>query len=159
MNFANATYRGKKGKANKRGGADENPALSAAATASPPAPATADGVGNLERDQLVQVKKAMEMLQLQQGSAPIRSTDEAMKKTYEFWSTQPVPKIDEEVSTSANECINAELSVAQIRVDPYTLPQGFEWDTLNLDDPLVVRPFFNLLLPPDLANQVFLDSF
>ena len=26
----------------------------------------------------------------------------------------------------------------KLRHDPYTLPAGFQWDTLNLDDPLVV---------------------
>lgn len=29
---------------------------------------------------------------------------------------------------------------ANIRKDPYTLPQGFSWDTLDLSSPTVVNP-------------------
>ena len=51
---------------------------------------------------------------------------------------QPVPKIDEEITAAANEAISADVPLDQLRQEPYSLPQGFEWDTLNLDDPLVV---------------------
>ena len=63
--------------------------------------------------------------------------DDAAKKTFEFWSTQPVPKIDEEVTT--NEAISADIPIDKLRHEPYSLPAGFAWDTLNIDDPLVVR--------------------
>ena len=33
------------------------------------------------------------------------------------------------------------LAVEKLRKDPYTLPPGYHWDTLNLDDPLVVSCF------------------
>ena len=29
-------------------------------------------------------------------------------------------------------------AVEKLRKEPYTLPPGYHWDTLNLDDPLVV---------------------
>ncbi len=35
----------------------------------------------------------MEMLALTQGHAPVKTTEEAMRKQFEFWNTQPVPKI------------------------------------------------------------------
>lgn len=41
---------------------------------------------------LQDLKKAMELLNLaQQGS--VKTTEDAMAKQYEFWNTQPVPKI------------------------------------------------------------------
>ena len=58
------------------------------------------------------------------------------KKTFEFWSTQPVPKIDEDITT--NEPIEADIPVEKLRSMPYSLPAGFNWDTLNFDDPIVV---------------------
>ena len=85
----------------------------------------------------------MEMLQKQQISDS--KSDDSVKKTFEFWSTQPVPKIDEEITT--NECIDPDVPLDKLRQQPYTLPQGFEWDTLNLDDPLVVRVHTFPLLP------------
>ena len=35
----------------------------------------------------------MEILALTQTQAPVKTTEDAMRKQYEFWSTQPVPKI------------------------------------------------------------------
>lgn len=102
--------------------------------------------GMLERDQLAEIRKAMELIQLKQqqqnGAAQQRGAagngEDAAKKTYEFWSTQPVPRIDEDVTT--NECIAPDVPVANIRQEPYSLPDGFQWDTLNLGEPLQVRP-------------------
>lgn len=37
------------------------------------------------------IRKAMEMLSLQQK--PAKTTEEALQKQYQFWSTQPVPKM------------------------------------------------------------------
>lgn len=147
----------KSGKKSKKGSpgaaAGGNPPLSAAATSAPPAAAPADqdaaaAAQTLERDQLIKIKKAMEMLQLQQGAVGLsgeggKGGDDAIKKTYEFWSTQPVPKIDEEITS--NECIAPDVPLDKLRQQPYSLPQGFEWDTLNLDDPLVLKELYVLL--------------
>ena len=61
----------------------------------------------------------------------------------------------EEVITS-NECISQDVTAEevqqqdenifqtfafshQVRQEPYSLPDGFKWDTLLLDDPLVLK--------------------
>lgn len=41
---------------------------------------------------LKDLKKAMEILSLTQQGA-VKTTEDAMAKQYEFWSTQPVPMI------------------------------------------------------------------
>lgn len=43
---------------------------------------------------------------------------------------------DEDVTS--NESIEPDLSKDQIRQDPYSLPAGFVWDTLDLEDAKVV---------------------
>jgi len=70
--------------------------------------------------------------------------DDAAKKTYEFWSTQPVPKIDEQIA-EGNEAIEANRPHDDLRHEPYTLPAGFQWDTLNLEEPLVLKELYTLL--------------
>lgn len=80
---------------------------------------------------LLKIKRAMEVMQLS------KAKEAADKKSYEFWSTQPVPKLDEEI-TEANEEIEKDIPLANLRQEPYTLPSGFQWDTLNLSDPIVV---------------------
>jgi len=54
------------------------------------------------------------------------------RKKFAFWSTQPVTKLDEQVTT--NECIEPNKEVSEIRAEPYTLPGGFKWVTLDLTD-------------------------
>jgi len=106
----------------------------------------------LERDQLVKLKKAMEMLQMRDDccapgntcGGPAKTCDDAAKKTYEFWSTQPVPKIDEQIA-EGNEAIEANRPHDDLRHEPYTLPAGFQWDTLNLEEPLVLKELYTLL--------------
>merc|ERR1712018_715454 len=69
--------------------------------------------------------------------------DNADKKSYEFWSTQPVPKIDEEIST--NEAIEEDIPKDRLRQESYTLPSGFHWDTLKINDPIVLKELYVLL--------------
>ena len=59
------------------------------------------------------------------------------EKQFEFWSTQPVPKLDE-VSTSS-EPIEQDIPLDDLRKQPFSLPPGFHWDTLKINDPIVVR--------------------
>ena len=42
--------------------------------------------------QLQKIQKAVELLSMSRGAAP-KSMDEAAKKRYQFWETQPVPKL------------------------------------------------------------------
>lgn len=63
----------------------------------------------------------------------------ALKK-FTFWGTQPVPAIEEKVEETVNGPIEPEKPVSEIRQDPYHLPDGFEWNTLDIDDPETVSP-------------------
>ena len=73
----------------------------------------------------------------QAKEASAKTPEDASKKPFKFWSTQPVPKIDEEVTT--NEAITPNVPHEDLRQEPFSLPGDFHWDTLNIDDPLVVR--------------------
>lgn len=72
-----------------------------------------------------------------------KTPQEAMQKSFKFWSTQPVPKFDEIIEK--NEAIEPNKKVAEIRAEPYALPEGFKWETLNLEDPLVLTELYTLL--------------
>ncbi|XP_051165510.1 glycylpeptide N-tetradecanoyltransferase 2 [Leptopilina boulardi] len=86
-----------------------------------------------------EIQLAMDALNLQQK--PAKTQEEALQKSYQFWSTQPVPKMDEQIVS--NEPIEADRT--SIRGKPYSLPADFHWDTLNLDDPLVLAELYSLL--------------
>ena len=38
-----------------------------------------------------------------------------------------------------NEPLEGDKDISEVRAEPYSLPEGFKWDTLNLDDPEQVR--------------------
>ncbi|CAK9801387.1 Glycylpeptide N-tetradecanoyltransferase 1 [Anthophora quadrimaculata] len=85
------------------------------------------------------IQMALEVINIQ--LKPAKTQEEAMQKAYEFWSTQPVPKMDEKIVK--NEPIEPDKT--SIRAEPYSLPADFQWDTLNLDDPLVLCELYTLL--------------
>lgn len=66
-----------------------------------------------------------------------------MKESHKFWSTQPVPQMDEKPDT--NEAIEPNKPASEIRAEPYTLPDGFLWDSLDLNEPLVLKELYTLL--------------
>lgn len=72
-----------------------------------------------------------------------KTPQEAMTKNFKFWSTQPVPKFDEVIER--NEPIEADKKISEIRAEPYALPDGFKWETMKLDDPLVLTELYTLL--------------
>ncbi|KAG8010065.1 Glycylpeptide N-tetradecanoyltransferase 2 [Nibea albiflora] len=76
---------------------------------------------------LQDIQRAMELLSCQ---GPAKSIDEAAKHKYQFWDTQPVPKLNEVVTSHGP----IEADKENIRQEPYSLPQGFMWDTLDLSN-------------------------
>ena len=46
---------------------------------------------------------------------------------------------------TSNECISPDVAAEEVRQEGYTLPSGFQWDTLQLDDPLVLKELYILL--------------
>ncbi|XP_071812512.1 glycylpeptide N-tetradecanoyltransferase 2-like [Apostichopus japonicus] len=85
-------------------------------------------------------QKAMEMF-VHQG--PARSLEDAKKKVYNFWDTQPVPKLEEQFDETVNDPV--EERKENIREEPYSLPGQFIWDTLDIHDPLVLQELYTLL--------------
>ncbi|KAL7647000.1 UNVERIFIED_CONTAM: hypothetical protein RMT77_002257 [Armadillidium vulgare] len=93
------------------------------------------GINNKAVPQLMpEVEKYMKKLILQD-----------QRQEFQFWSTQPVPSIDEDISATINEPIEQNKSINDIRQDPYNLPSGYKWDTLDLKDPEVLQGLYTLL--------------
>ncbi|XP_040020750.2 glycylpeptide N-tetradecanoyltransferase 2 isoform X2 [Gasterosteus aculeatus] len=89
---------------------------------------------------LQDIQRAMELLSCQ---GPAKSIDDAAKHKhkYQFWDTQPVPKLNEVVTSHGP----IEADKENIRQEPYSLPQGFMWDTLDLSNADVLKELYTLL--------------
>lgn len=75
--------------------------------------------------------------------------DAGSTKVYKFWNTQPVPKIDEaqnEVNeTDFHKAIEPDKAISEIKQEPYALPEGFIWDTLDLNNDVILKELYTLL--------------
>ncbi|XP_032868734.1 glycylpeptide N-tetradecanoyltransferase 2 isoform X2 [Amblyraja radiata] len=88
---------------------------------------------------LQDIQRAMELLTACQG--PAKNLEEASQHRYHFWDTQPVPKLNEVVTTHGS----IEPDKENIRQEPYTLPQGFMWDTLDMGSSEELKELYTLL--------------
>mmetsp|Transcript_1910 Transcript_1910/g.5053 ORF Transcript_1910/g.5053 Transcript_1910/m.5053 type:complete len:419 (+) Transcript_1910:636-1892(+) len=61
------------------------------------------------------------------------STDSLVDKSHAFWDTQPMGK-GEEASLPEGPIVPNKTR-DEIRADPYNMPTGFEWSTLDIMDP------------------------
>lgn len=64
---------------------------------------------------------------------------------HKFWATQPVSKFSEQSDPSLNGPIEADKPVSEIRAEPYGLPAGFEWSTLDITQPAQLTELYDLL--------------
>ncbi|KAG7233048.1 hypothetical protein INR49_007527 [Caranx melampygus] len=94
---------------------------------------------------LQDIQRAMELLSCQ---GPAKSIDEAAKHKYQFWDTQPVPKLNEVVTSHGP----IEADKENIRQEPYSLPQGFMWDTLDLSNADVAVYTAGVVLPKPVST-------
>lgn len=116
---------------------------SAAGPVEPSAPAQETTVPPTLADNKTQLLRWLEMLSLNSARSP-KTADEVTKHNYKFWSTQPVPQLDE-AQICENEAIEADKTLAELRQEPYSLPDGFEWDTMQIDDQSVLKELYTLL--------------
>ncbi|KAF2368960.1 Myristoyl-CoA:protein N-myristoyltransferase N-terminal [Trinorchestia longiramus] len=64
---------------------------------------------------------------------------------FQFWNTQPVPSIDEQIQEGVNEPIEDDKEVSDIRAEPYNLPAGFHWETLDIQSSEMLQDLYVLL--------------
>ncbi len=67
----------------------------------------------------------------------------ASGEQHKFWDTQPVPK-EKEAEVSVGPLDDAK-TVADVRAEPYALPGGFEWCTLDVADDAQLKEAYTLL--------------
>ncbi|CAJ0950847.1 unnamed protein product, partial [Mesorhabditis belari] len=72
-----------------------------------------------------------------------RDLNSALSHQYNFWNTQPVPKLNEVVEENTH--IEEDLQADQIRSEPFSLPDAFEWSDVDLNDVAQLTELYTLL--------------
>lgn len=128
------------------------PAAATVAAERPSEPSAADIA------KISEIKRAIEQMRLMQSlqpssssgsgsSAQPKNVEEAKKKKYEFWETQPVPKMNDDapIPRDVNEPIDPNTDVAKVRKEPLPLPEGFIWVAMDIDKNEELQELYTLL--------------
>lgn len=83
----------------------------------------------LSEEKQQEIQRALHLFSL--GLGPPKNLQDARKHNFRFWNTQPVPKLDEDVTSHGP--IQSEKQ--SVREESYSLPEGFCWDTVDLGNP------------------------
>ncbi|XP_053722138.1 glycylpeptide N-tetradecanoyltransferase 1-like [Synchiropus splendidus] len=96
-------------------------------------------LNSLPEEKQQEIQKALHLFSLAPGLP--KTLQQAKKHTYLFWDTQPVVKLDDSITTHGHII----EKVASIREEPFSLPKGFSWDTLDLSDTTLLQELRTLL--------------
>lgn len=64
------------------------------------------------------------------------------KPEHKFWSTQPVLQDGKEPEVEYHGPIDAPKTIADVRAEPYGLPEGFTWCTIDITKEAGASPSF-----------------
>ena len=71
---------------------------------------------------------------------------EPLYDVHDFWDSQPVPKAYDKVDESMfDKPIDVVKTVADVKPDPYTLPAGYYWSDVDINDPAQAKEVYDLL--------------
>ena len=77
------------------------------------------------------------------AAAPARA---AVPGAHKFWDTQPVPKLSAPAPDAEGVGpLDPATDVSAVRADPYPLPSGFTWSTVDVQDAAQLREMYELL--------------
>uniref|UniRef100_A0A915CTN1 Glycylpeptide N-tetradecanoyltransferase n=1 Tax=Ditylenchus dipsaci TaxID=166011 RepID=A0A915CTN1_9BILA len=85
-------------------------------------------LNSVSNQDMVDLAKKIQLLQASTSAA--KDITEAKQHNYQFWTTQPVPKLEEKITQ--NGPIEPAKDVAQIRSTPYSLPAEFVWSDIDI---------------------------
>ncbi|XP_041819075.1 glycylpeptide N-tetradecanoyltransferase 2-like isoform X2 [Chelmon rostratus] len=99
-------------------------------------------LNSLPENKQQEIQRALHLFSL--GPSMPKTLQQAKKHIYRFWETQPVPRLDGAGGGSVTHgpIVKGE---SNFRKEPYSLPQGFSWDTLDLSSSTVLRELCTLL--------------
>ena len=78
-------------------------------------------------------------------NAPKTEEELRIKEQWKFWETQPVPKIGAPIEKGVNEPIEPDRPISEIKADPFSLPDGFKWDDVDINNHEQLMELYTLL--------------
>jgi len=127
--------------------AEADPAADGEADAAEDGEAGADGKGDKDGEDKEGgdgLSSQEQLLQILRKSRICEESRRQHERPHPFWDTQPVPSIGSEYAQDTGP-IDEIKTPAEVRDEPYTLPDAFEWCTCNVDDEAEAQEIYMLL--------------
>jgi hypothetical protein len=78
-------------------------------------------------------------------NAPKTEYELQKKEEWKFWETQPVPQLGSSFSADVNEAIEPNKPISEVNPNKFSLPAGFRWDDLDLNENEQLMELYTLL--------------
>lgn len=96
-------------------------------------------------------KNIQELLKLLSMGEQLTETQKKEMKDYKFWSTQPVPKLDEKIDSEGP--IDVSKTPADVPDSPLPLLKDFEWTTVDIEEFDQLEEVYQLLYEHYVEDQ------
>jgi glycylpeptide N-tetradecanoyltransferase len=106
-------------------------------------PALKGELSKMSPEAAQEMLKKMDVNQLLTGLS-LNGRNQKDMASYKFWSTQPVPRLDEKPGDVVDGPIK-EVDPERVPKDPAPLPEGFEWVLLDLNKDDEIKEVYELL--------------
>lgn len=100
-----------------------------------------NGLSDQEVIHLLQEKERKRQLERYARQA---AKGQDVEKEHKFWSTQPVPGLKDSFEGESG-AMDLNTDVSLVKQEPYNMPTGFEWCSLDVTDPAVILEVYTLL--------------
>lgn len=78
-------------------------------------------------------------------NAPKSEYELEKKEQWKFWETQPVPALGSSIPKDVNEPMEPNKNISEINPNPFSLPAGFKWNDLDLQNKDELLELYTLL--------------
>lgn len=101
-------------------------------------------INKLSDSEVIQLLKQKELKKQQDRYMKQLAKGKDVNKEHKFWNTQPMPGL-KEVFQGEEGPMDGNIDVSAVRKEPYNMPAGFEWCSLDINDPTTIQELYILL--------------
>ncbi|KZZ97947.1 glycylpeptide N-tetradecanoyltransferase [Ascosphaera apis ARSEF 7405] len=107
-------------------------------------PTLRNELSGLSKDQVKEALRKMDIAELLTGLS-VNPKNQKDMASYKFWKTQPVIHFDETNKKDIEDGPIKMIDPSKVSKEPDALIEGFEWATLDLDEPKQLKELYDLL--------------
>ena len=111
----------------------------------PPAPTSGAAAPDLSSMSMGDLRAFIQKKNNDAILAKLMKKEEKANREHKFWNTQPMVKPEDKVEAIVNKPVNPVEDVEKVRQEPYSMPAGFVWCELDVNDETHMEELYNLL--------------